>query len=173
MANSWDVIQILETDIDPVDLERSEALGMLALHLGNSFDTFNTWARYRTAVLPKINQVILEGDRVLINPNDREFILYLSYLIHRSIYGKHGRGAAWPRRLPDPGECSFAGCSKHADQRDHVWPNSLGGPYELWNFQWLCGFHNRMKSNSPLFAFKPSEEFRLEFTNWMRRTGQI
>ena len=51
------------------------------------------------------------------------------------------------------GKCQYPECTNTDDlQKDHIWPKSLGGPYEAWNGQLLCGFHNRMKSNKLVLA---------------------
>ena len=100
------------------------------------------------------------------------FILGLSFLIHRAIHNQINKNGNW-KVIPKKTKCAFIGCKNEGDQKDHIWPNSLGGPYEEWNFQWLCGFHNRMKSNAPLFCFNPSEKFINDFKNWMIKNGQL
>lgn len=46
-------------------------------------------------------------------------------------------------------------CEGRAEQADHIWPWSKGGPTELANGQMLCRAHNRAKSNLlPTFLYR-------------------
>ena len=174
----WHVLNKLtesKLEIEQVDsIERNATIGLVSLHLGTSVSTPTVFYKFEKEILPNINKLINDLAIDQIHEIDRQLIVQLSYLVHRSIYQGYIVKGIWPiKNLPTQEDCAFPGCCKKGTQKDHIWPKSLGGPYEVWNFQWLCDFHNRMKSNAPVFGFIPNEIFQKGLQSWLKKEGWI
>lgn len=166
--SAWRPIFFLESISETLNnqVEKNEAIGLLSMYLGLKIDKFVNFNEFSKQSLPLINTVINNNTIEEIGQNDRLIILHLSYLTHRTVIGNIKNTGNWSSRLEVSGNCKYPGCQNKAHQKDHIWPFSLGGPFELWNFQGLCNFHNRMKSNSPVFNFSPDDKFQIGLKKW-------
>jgi|Laugresbdmm110sn_1035088.scaffolds.fasta_scaffold09182_2 hypothetical protein len=175
--SAWDSIFKLENTSIAIkeDVERNEAIGLLSMYLAMKCPPNYDFKKFENFILIRINEVINDKSINEIEQKDRHIILHLAFLTYRS-FDSNGLliKGSWPKNLKkNIGLCNFPGCDSRGVHKDHIWPKSLGGPFEIWNLQYLCEFHNKMKSNSPIFNFSLNNNFNLELINWFRRNGWI
>jgi hypothetical protein len=168
--SAWKSIFILENISASlnIQIEKNEAIGLLAMYLGMKIDIFQNFNEFSKQILPLLNAVINDRNIQEICHDDRLIILHLAFLTHCSVIGNIRQRGTWPSTVKVFGVCKYPGCQAMAYHKDHIWPHSLGGPFEVWNFQGLCDFHNRMKSNSPVFNFSPDGNFQTGLKNWLK-----
>jgi hypothetical protein len=168
----WNSINLIENSdqISIASVEKNASLGLTALYFGSKFSKALPFHEFNALILNDVNKLILNSSKTLINQQDRLLLINLSFLVHLTLFHEYKtKTSSWPiKDMPAKGKCAFPGCKNDGSQKDHIWPKSLGGPYLAWNCQWLCDFHNRMKSNAPIFGFVPSSQFNESLTNWMR-----
>lgn len=78
--------------------------------------------------------------------------------------GQRGRNVEKSQALKEgrwrkcgPGDyCQYCGAIENLEA-DHIWPRSMGGPFELWNMQVLCAPCNRRKGNRTEFGDLPAD----------------
>jgi len=76
----------------------------------------------------------------------------LTHMIYRgadAAWKKHSSRQHCQSEMTFGVECPFQDRTvRHPElEADHVWPKSLGGPWEASNRMWLCPLHNQMKGN--------------------------
>lgn len=170
----WSIISSLSGELNEdqiKSLERNSQIGLLALHFASNEKVFLESSEFASEIRPRALEICRNAGFPNITIKDISFILSLSYLIHLSIHKKNSNNGTWTNLRSKPAVCEWPGCVSCPTDKDHIWPNSLGGPYENWNLQWLCKFHNIMKSNSPVFAFNNSNDFQIQFKSWMDAQG--
>ena len=175
--NLWEIINLIDGISHSKDnyhcLERNAQIGVIALHFATKNDTYNNHRDFVDSCGSEIRDICRNPEIEQINLADFKFIISLSYLIHSTLHQPVPHSGNWHSSNPKPNKCQWPGCAKAPTDRDHIWPNSLGGPYEKWNQQWLCKFHNVMKSNSPIFTLQDSPDFEKNFISWMELNGYM
>ena len=173
--SAWRSIFQLENISDTFynQVDKNEAIGLFSMYLGMKIDKLTNFTEFSKQSLPQINHIINTDTVKEIQQNDRLIILHLAFLTHRSVIGNFRQPGQWINSIVLQGFCNYPGCKKQARHKDHIWPQSLGGPFEIWNFQGLCDFHNRMKSNSPVFNFSPNDNFQTGLRDWLKNRQWI
>ena len=147
-------------------------LECLIVYLGNRFSTLDK--------KPNIEDIRFECHEIIPNQVLLTKIICLDLrlcyrFLHRSVIAFLGsrNGRKTPKLDPKKLTCQHDECRMDAEEWDHIFPHSWGGPNEDWNFQALCKLHNRMKSSS-LSSFTNKlhgdETYKIEFKNWATKT---
>jgi len=161
-------LNLLEADLPPF----AKYLESIMINLGSRFrNDLNyrdfEWA-FESKELMEYCQ-ISTGWYYLLCTNLETGIWFLKYSIGNYL-GEIKTNRKTPKSKRGP--CQMQDCNSRGTEWDHILPHSWGGPNEEWNFQLLCGTHNRLKSSSlTSFARKlhTDGDFQEKFNAWCEK----